>query len=468
MRLCLSWFSMIACIGLALATAQGAERDHALVSWLDQIPSGEDDFVEYDAVESESLDETIVDEAPTPGPWVYPSKFQLEGIYPLDPAALDHDGTPPYCRSCNRPGCGAFGCGPCEGGCLQPTWFAGAEYVALDRNATDRINLSGIRVPVVINNQVVLVPRVQMATSDLDFGFESGTRVTVGRYFGTDHLRRVHSLEFSYLGAFNFSSSEFVRGEEQTETSGGQPVLTIGNLFSFFPSTTAAFTGATFQLANYSSNFSNYEINYRIRRSLGRDSLVARHDNSWVRMATSGFTPSFIMGVRYISISEDFGFFSQGPRIFYTNGVPTSSEIVTGSYLTRATNDMVGFQIGGDLTQQYAKFNISARGKAGLYANWVTQTSLIRTSPDPIFTVDPSRAFGAQGQHTAFVGEFGLTANYHLRKNMNLRAAYDFLWVTGLAQAPLQIQQVIDTPPRVDNHGYTLFQGVSAGFELFW
>ncbi len=449
-----------------------ADDNTALVSWLEQVP--DDGIIEEfepgftDGEVFEVPEETIA-EGTHSGPWVYPNKFQLAGIYPLDPVALDQNGTPPYCRSCSRPGCGPLGCGPCGGGCVQPTWFASSDFVLLNRNSAKRLNLSGTQTVVVVNNNPQIRSTVLMSTRDLDFGFEPGARITFGRFLGTDFLKRVHSIEFSYLGFFDFHSSEQRNGANQTQTFNGLPVATAGSLISFFPTTTAGFTFANLHQAEYSSNLSSYEVNYRLRSPLGRDSLVAKPNGSWFRRCTPGMTPSFIFGTRYLSISEAFNFFSSGTRILFNQfGQPVQTGTATGNYNIRSTNDLFGFQIGGDVLQQYCNFNIGFHGKTGVYSNWVSQTSVITASDILPNLNNPSRAIGATSQHAAFVGEIGIVGNYHVRQNLNLRAAYDFMWVTGLALAPLQIQRDLQSPARVENVGYTLFQGVNVGAELFW
>lgn len=452
----------------------GDKRATALVSWLEQVADDADfgdlTWDETNPGETEPV-EVTPDGPPVGMPWVYPNEFELQGLYPLDPVALDEHGAPAYCKSCSRPGCGPMGCGPCGGGCVTPTWFAGVEFTGLHRDSARRFSLGGYNEPLVINDQVILIPVSVLSTKDLDFNLEPGMRLTVGRYLGTDFLKRVHSLEFEYYGLFHYSASAHATGELQTQTNiFGLPVFSVGSLFSFFPQGTQAFTGATVQTAEYSSDFNNWEMNWRVRRPLGRDSLVARPDNSWYRRCTTGLTPSLLMGFRALSVNEQFGFYTQGPRILYNAiGQPVFSEDVSGSYRVRSTNNLFGFQIGGDIVQQFCKFNFGMKVKTGLYSNWSTQTSVVQASEDFIFNdFDPSRAFAAKGQHISFVGDVGFFGNYHVSQNMNLRVGYDMLWVTRLALAPLQIQRQIDSPPRVNVNGGTFFQGVTAGVEFFW
>jgi hypothetical protein len=399
---------------------------------------------------------------------VWPDPYVLQGMYGIDPIALDEDETPPYCRSCARPGCGANGCGSCGGGCTRPTWFAEADYVALKRSSAKRINLTGTVTTEVIGNQIVTFHTVNMSTKDLDFKFEPGTRLTIGRFLGTDYFKRVHSLEFSFLGFFNYSARHSVSGPDVTVPF-GTGAIRVGNFVSFFPNTVGGFSGSDFQSQEYSSNFNNYELNYRVRRSLRRDSLVAVPGGGWQRRCTPGFTPSFLFGLRHVSITEDFGYHSMGIReVFNALGQVVSNDTARGDYLIHTTNNLFGFQIGGDLVQQYCQFNVGLRGKTGLYGNWATQRSVVTSSDSIAGTVLPNTTLSNRREHSAVITEFGFVGNWHARANMNLRAAYDFMWIVSLANAPLQLTPNPTGPPPLAHGGITFFQGWTLGFEYFW
>lgn len=464
MRACWLQILLLVAIGLAGARASWADEAEDLGVWLDQAPQ----------------DGMVVDEwgaeYPTPAAEgestiLWPDEGQLIGAYSTDPIAYDQGQTPPYCRGCARPGCGPAGCGACGGGGLRPTWFAYTDVVALERSSGRPVNLSGTERTVVINNQQILVRTVEQSTRDLDFGYSVGTRLTVGRFLGTDFVKRVHTLEFSYLGPFDFDSSHQVRAGSTTTVNPftGNPIITLGDLITFFPNGVGGFNFTNLQRAEYSSDFNNYEAVWRVRRSLGRDSLVALPNNSWEKRCTPGFTPSFLAGFRYITINEAFGFHAQGRHVLYdANGGIDSDVLARGDYRVRTTNNLFGFQIGGDMVQQYCRFNLGARGKIGLFGNRASQTSVI-TASDLEGATLPSRAFGDAITKFAFVGEFGFTGVWHVRPNMNLRAAYDFLWVTGLALAPLQVTpKTGNQPANLDHSGSTFLTGPSLGAEFFW
>ena len=48
------------------------------------------------------------------------------------------------------------------------------------------------------------------------------------------------------------------------------------------------------------------------------------------------------------------------------------------------------------------------------------------------------------------------------------RAGYDFMWVTGLALAPEQLQLVLNPVNRINTNGLIFYQGVSLSLEWMW
>ena len=48
------------------------------------------------------------------------------------------------------------------------------------------------------------------------------------------------------------------------------------------------------------------------------------------------------------------------------------------------------------------------------------------------------------------------------------RASYDFMWITGVALAPEQLQFVANPVNRINTNGMIFAQGVSLGLEWLW
>ena len=129
----------------------------------------------------------------------------------------------------------------------------------------------------------------------------------------------------------------------------------------------------------------------------------------------------------------------------------------------------MGLQIGADLTFRQCRWAWGIESKLGPYINYANQTSYINAAvidgtPHPAF----NERLGANKYQAALIGEVGFQATYKFRPNLMGRAAYDFMWITGVALAPEQIQFVATPVPRINNNGMIFAQGVSLGLEWLW
>jgi hypothetical protein len=66
------------------------------------------------------------------------------------------------------------------------------------------------------------------------------------------------------------------------------------------------------------------------------------------------------------------------------------------------------------------------------------------------------------------VAELGFTAAYQIRTNLVARAAYDLMWLSGVALAPEQISGQIGTHGYCNRNGLQFMQSLSLGLELDW
>ena len=66
------------------------------------------------------------------------------------------------------------------------------------------------------------------------------------------------------------------------------------------------------------------------------------------------------------------------------------------------------------------------------------------------------------------VGEVGFSVTYKFRPNLIGRASYDFIWIGGVALAPMQYQFVTDPKPQIDSGGTLFLNGLSLGLEYTW
>lgn len=367
--------------------------------------------------------------------------------------------------------CGGFNC-KCAPPVCPPKWYVEADAVWLQRNASGNRRIAQTFVTIFVNN-VPITEHVERGDAhSLFFKFEPGTRLTVGRHLFRDFLDRDHSLEGTYLGWYDWGSAGTVKASQRTVTAiEGNLAFITGNLFTPFPTNTAGFGRADVIHQQYTSTFQNIELNYRIRRSLDQDRLIASPDGTWEREITPQGVPSFLMGFRYIEIKEQYHLQSISDilAVFIPFNLPIGAATATGNYDISTSNRLFGFQIGGDWVHEHARFNWGGRGKFGLFGNAASQSTDIVTSPDITpASVDPTRSYTKSRGAFSFLGEFGLMANWHLTPHVSLRAAYDFMWVANIAVAPEQLNFSIGGPNILNTGGFRFLQGPSLGGVIAW
>jgi hypothetical protein len=140
-------------------------------------------------------------------------------------------------------------------------------------------------------------------------------------------------------------------------------------------------------------------------------------------------------------------------------------------WTTRTTNNLYGFQIGGDAKLwEFGRLALDAQFKAGVYDDVAGQSALVSMAKQ----LYPARATASAA---ALAGEADLSATYRLAHGFALKAGYEALWLDGVALAPGQIPETYTTSPSpsspatptravalgVNHRGNALFQGVDFG-----
>lgn len=395
-------------------------------------------------------------------------------------------GDPP-CLGCGEPD----HCCSCEwdefSGCPAP-WFLTTEAILTQRSRSKNRIVSRDRndpIQVVSGNQLITIADATavMGTKSVGtFNFEPGVRFNLGRYLGRDMLNRDHTLEFSYFGLQDWTGSARVEAQGfQIIALPGQdtvPAAFGGSLVTDFPDkfpngdpSVGGFNFAVSHYIEYWSHTNNFELNYRLRRALGRDSLVGCSDGSWHRELTPGHTPSLFGGVRYFELDERFYFLSEG--IFIPPFPPLDQPVQVesqqgGEYTIHTRNRLIGAQIGGDLIDEHIRWNWGVRGKAGLYANFAEQNSVVLIqAQDDLFTTGDQYSSG-RDQRLAFIGEFGFVGNYRWTPNVTFRAAWDLMWVSRLALAPEQLNFTFPQTNQINTMGGLFFNTFSLGADVSW
>ncbi|MGD9646844.1 MAG: BBP7 family outer membrane beta-barrel protein [Pirellulales bacterium] len=410
----------------------------------------------YTETEPADGDEPASTELVEPGA-VSPELEMFEGADPTE-----------YQQRCMQ--CGCLGC-ECPPPVCPPKWYVEADAVWLQRNASSKRRIAESFRVVEVSGVPFIVTDERGNARSLNFLFEPGTRITVGRHLFRDFLERDHSLEGTYLGWYDWGTSQTIQGARSTTALDAFFGLQTGDLFVPFPTDTAGFGRADTIFQEYSSTFQNIELNYRVRRSLEQDRLVANVDGSWEREITPQGLPSFLMGFRYIEIEERYHLQSNSNAeiVLLANNAVVGSLQAQGDYRTRTTNRLFGFQIGGDWVEEHARFNWGGRGKFGLFGNAARLYSDITATPDISFApVNPTRSFIKDRGVFSFIGEFGLMASWHVTPHLSLRAAYDWMWFANIAVAPEQLDFRIGGPDTMNTGGFRFLQGPSIGAQVVW
>jgi len=260
--------------------------------------------------------------------------------------------------------------------------YVEADVVMLQHNSFNRIDLATD--VTTGSNRALQVERGAL-------GLATNLRINVGQNLLRDSMNRDHAVEFMFYGLGDWSAEDSViAATDNFLTSDIDPFI-------------GGFNGSDQQTYRYASDLDSYELNYRISWRLGRDQMVLRPGGDWVRQAAPGTLFSLLAGLRVIKIDERFNYTS----------VSTLPNLRRGQATTFTSNDLVGFQLGGQWMQQHSNWNWGVRGKAGAYVNFTSMTSSLQTV-DPVL-LEINRLDRAEEDVLAFAGELSVFARYHIR-----------------------------------------------------
>lgn len=350
-------------------------------------------------------------------------------------------------------------------------WYAELSFVYLDRTSSDMqfgTNLGGIQHLGAGASYFDLNPNDNrvISSSDMDMGAQPGLRFLVGRTIWVDpcddrgcvakpnetpEVMRRLSIELGYLGLLHQQQSTQRFSANPTTPNGtlASRFIARGNSDTYQP-VLYPFDYASLNTLTYRSRFDSAELNLRYSTQAGR------------RMPLD-----VLAGVRYMKVQENFDFFAAntGPAL---PGLINASP--NGLYSTRTDNDMIGLQIGGDLSYRLTSgWSLMGRGRGGLLVNNASQRSNL--SGTLVSTGTPFNDAGsASGVGFASLFEFGIHTNYQLSSNLSLMVGYQGLYLNDLSTAPRQFQWNTDVGGRnsLDRNGSLFFFGPAAGIELKW
>lgn len=379
-----------------------------------------------------------------------PSPLMPNGGLLIDNGLWDGMPVGPCCAICG----GGSGC--------PPNWYIEQGVRVLTRSKPRGTDISsdfdGGTLQPVLNNRTA-GPDISMAYA-----------TAFGHYFARDKLNRDHFVEFSYWGLNGWRDEATVSGT-RTSSEDGAETMEYGTLYSQYALVGTSLDGfdrADFQTTRYSSYNHNFELNGRISPRGRNDRLVLHPNGKWRRECQPGTYMSYLYGVRFMQIDETFQFHSEGTTLTYdtASGQLIDTKTYTGDYDVSTHNNLLGIQIGADMTFRKCRWSWGIRSKLTPCLNLSDQVSQIHA--DMATQPDFSRRLAETKHEAALLGEVGFTATYKFRPNLMGRASYDIIWVTGLALAPEQLQFNTNPVNQINTNGMICYQGLSLSLEWLW
>lgn len=322
-------------------------------------------------------------------------------------------------------------------------WYADLDAVVMTRTWDN----DGIDLVFDVSGALDRTRRLEESSPDAD----GSARLALGRFLFRDQKNRDHTAEMIVLGG-----AEWVDKGSITASTGG---------FLFIPtqlnagSTLPSFAGANDMSYSYSSHFNSFEWNYNVTQRMRKDQMQLGPDGEWTRRAAGGWTQSYVAGLRYFELQEDFDWLANG-----FDGDDSSGEMNI-----RSSNNMFGVQFGHGLTYETDRWNISLFSKHGMYVNDARSTSNLAFNDITAGGAFDGEGFANEGHENSlsYLLQAGITGRYHLRPNVSLRVGYELLYMTGLALAPNEIS-FDGTQALAGVSGDAFYRGFTFGAEYFW
>ncbi|HQR06218.1 MAG TPA: Lpg1974 family pore-forming outer membrane protein [Gemmatales bacterium] len=344
-------------------------------------------------------------------------------------------------------------------------WYGYAGVAFLDRtmhSANFGTSLGAIQSTGQGNSFIDLNPNDNhlITTGDLNSGPTPGLRFLIGRTIWTDPCddrgcvaknddmpepMRTLSLELGYLGLLQQQST--VRYNANPAVPNGTIVSRLANVSNDGTYTPVLwpFDNANTNTLTYRSRFDSAELNLRYTT------------------ANSGRMPIDVLaGIRYLKWQENLDLQASN----------TISHLPTpyGAYSTRTDNDLIGLQVGSDLSYRLTSaWSLIGRGRGGLLVNSASQrNNLNGTLVASSLPLNDTGA--ASGVGFAGLFEFGIHTNYQLTSNLSLMVGYQGLYLSDLSTAPRQglWNPELTNRNTLDRNGSLFFFGPAAGIEWRW
>ena len=377
-----------------------------------------------------------------------------------------------YCNSCGpgmmgggmmagygMPGGGPYGPGgPYGATCMDPSAYGNVNLGGVDQCGPHYFDISAEAVywqkaksaDSTVNFATIGITDISagvaddliLNTDDLDLGWEPGMRLT-GRY----DLGAMSMLEVQYSGLYEWGADSALSGSNDIYTAFSNFGIGFDTNNDNIPDSVVGGVGLSSleQASNVRlellSELHNSEISFR---------------RYWVGM-NPRVTGTWMAGFRYTRLSEDLNYTTVG-----TSG--------NASFATKVTNDLCGFQTGGDMWVTIRQgFRLGAQGKVGLYNNRIDSSKVIESSQ-----LANTLTEVVKGDRAAFITEGNASVVWDIRPNISLRAGYDVLFLNTVALAADNFD--FDNAPFLGGsrtpvlieEGSALYHGGNIGLEYVW
>ncbi|MGD0516424.1 MAG: hypothetical protein ABSA26_02725, partial [Thermoguttaceae bacterium] len=271
-------------------------------------------------------------------------------------------------------------CAVCGGGyCTPPCWYTeqGARIMSRSRPRSTALGVVFVEGTSTSGTSIIVADNI-LTTKSINYDAAAGYSATIGRYLGRDSQDRDDFLEFSYWGMNTWVDSALVHGTRVTSTSYFNRPITFGSLQSPYLTNGYIVTGtivngmgvggfnqADIQTFTVNSEMHNWELNLRLSPRGRPDQLVLHPNGRWRRECQPGTYMSYLVGLRYMTLGD--GALWHGQGTIDDNG---DVHFISADYNVKTENDLLGLQIGSELTFRRCKWSWGVRAKVGPYINF--------------------------------------------------------------------------------------------------
>lgn len=287
-----------------------------------------------------------------------------------------------------------------------PAWWMSADALFLYRTQNNRQTM-------VVDENNALAP--VLTGNDLSFGMAAGPRLATGWTWKSGY-----TAELVYFGMNNWASQASVTGNNNLSIPGDLGLAT----FDFFAADRMDVT--------YDSRIQNVEANL------------------WSPMAGM----EWLTGFRHFSVIENFKIAS------------FDADTYKSDYQIQTNNQLYGGQIGVRKRWTWDWLSFAPEAKFGILGNANNQHSLVRDLDNSKVLRDVQ----ASSSILSSLSELRLVGDAALTENLKLTFGYNLIWLTGIAQAPYQLDfTYTDASSRfVDDNHSIFYHGANVGLNWSW